>query len=321
MKLTRICIIVILLSFAGFSFTNNGNINKYPKSIIKTTIYNIKDIKVLLKISLKTMKRINNKIIKIRNLAIKSANGIYTQDDRKLLNDDLKRIIDDIEILADYTEFNNINLFNSSKKNWTRYIKAKVNPLVKAYKIPNCALDIQIDFLKISKNKKDISIESEELANDAITMIDKVIPKINFNIAKIASWLNRLDFVLLIQKSILNNNKNKITEITKSIEKRIFNLALQSANGVYNSIDRKCLNYEFRLLIDELEIINRCYNIESSLIDEIEFDDDIYSSKVQIIYVKIYIIILLNNFFLILKILYCLNLTYLLIFCRLFRVK
>ncbi|MDR3302871.1 MAG: flagellin [Treponema sp.] len=49
---------------------------------------------------------------RIRDLSVQSANGIYTQEDRQMIQVEVSQLVDEVDRIADHAQFNGMNLLN-----------------------------------------------------------------------------------------------------------------------------------------------------------------------------------------------------------------
>ncbi|PGT33914.1 flagellin, partial [Bacillus anthracis] len=126
-------------------------------------------------------------------LAVQSANGTNSEDDRKATQKEFGQLISQIDYIAKNTAFNGTNLLDGSAS-------SKVS--IKTYD-DGGADDIEIKLtnvkdtdLKDSKNNtlKSLSVEQDTTAKAAVTSIDDMIKSIATSRADLGATLNRLDF-------------------------------------------------------------------------------------------------------------------------------
>ncbi|MGE6400408.1 flagellin [Bacillus mycoides] len=135
---------------------------------------------------------VSNILLRMRDLAVQSANGTNSGDDRTATEKEFGQLIKQIDYIADNTAFNGKNLLDTAN--------GKVS--IKTYD-DGGATDIDIkltsvksDTLKDSGTKflKDLSVAKDTDAKTAITSIDDMIKGIATSRADLGATLNRLDF-------------------------------------------------------------------------------------------------------------------------------
>ncbi|AIY73512.1 TPA: flagellin [Bacillus tropicus] len=136
---------------------------------------------------------VSNILLRMRDLAVQSANGTNSEDDRKATQKEFGQLISQIDYIAKNTAFNGTNLLDGSAS-------SKVS--IKTYD-DGGADDIEIKLtnvkdtdLKDSKNNtlKSLSVEQDTTAKAAVTSIDDMIKSIATSRADLGATLNRLDF-------------------------------------------------------------------------------------------------------------------------------
>ncbi|OOR27359.1 flagellin N-terminal helical domain-containing protein [Bacillus cereus] len=135
---------------------------------------------------------VSNILLRMRDLAVQSANGTNSSDDRAATEKEFGQLIKQIDYIADNTAFNGKTLLDTAN--------GKVS--IKTYD-DGGATDIDIkltsvksDALKDSGTKflKDLSVAKDTDAKTAITSIDDMIKGIATSRAELGATLNRLDF-------------------------------------------------------------------------------------------------------------------------------
>lgn len=129
---------------------------------------------------------------RMRELAVQSANGTYTDSDRANIQAEFKQLQDEIQRIAQQTEFNGMNLLNSTTfsvsgidfqvgANQQQTINAKINLM-------------NADSLGVSSAS--IAVSSATLAQSAISAIDGAIQLVSTNRANLGAVQNRLEHTI-----------------------------------------------------------------------------------------------------------------------------
>ena len=125
-------------------------------------------------------------------------------------------------------------------------------------------------------NEKDfIDIKTVETAYDSVKVLDMILSNISYSRAVISAWYKRLGFSKEVIQLLISNDNSKINTVMRKIEYSILKLSLQSSTGIYNNEDRRQLDYEYKLLFDEINRISSKYEVESRLIGRIEDNDNL----------------------------------------------
>lgn len=132
---------------------------------------------------------------RIRVLAIQSSNGIYTPEDRQLIQVEVSQLIDEIDRIASQAEFNKISLLQGQFARGSRissmwfHIGPNQHQRERVYIQTMTALALNLK--KIDGNL--LSLSTAEFANDAIAKIDYALEKINKQRADLGAYYNRLE--------------------------------------------------------------------------------------------------------------------------------
>ncbi|EJR03834.1 MULTISPECIES: flagellin [Bacillus cereus group] len=143
---------------------------------------------------------VSNILLRMRDLAVQSANGTNSTDDRTAINKEFGQLINQIDYIAKNTAFNGTTLLNgSTAADGTTHQKTS-SVAIKTYDDGGAA-DISITLA--SANAVDLGLATEasgtltpKNVNDAniITTIDTKLKDIATSRADLGATLNRLDF-------------------------------------------------------------------------------------------------------------------------------
>ncbi|ARO17593.1 flagellin [Bacillus tropicus] len=147
---------------------------------------------------------VSNILLRMRDLAVQSANGTNSTDDQKALQKEFGQLINQIDYIADNTAFNGTTLLN----------KANGSVSIKTYD-DGSATDISINLTSVKKDAltaknaadEDVKLQALQIGRagtednddkvkpkEAITVIDNIIKGIATSRADLGATLNRLDF-------------------------------------------------------------------------------------------------------------------------------
>ena len=202
-----------------------------------------------------------------RELAIQSSNGIYTEEDRFIINIELMALIDSCYFYIKHAAFNGSPAFYNKDQSYRKF------------SVQLDSSDLETEFILNSPNikgKEDLlkkileyGVNTPKAANDNIGIIDTAIENTEIVRASVGAFWNRVGFAREYQQILLQSSKNKndlIQFLIKSIEMRLNELAIQSANGIYNYSDRNQIEMEYQELIKELSRINRLTGLKHAYI-------------------------------------------------------
>jgi flagellin len=128
----------------------------------------------------------------MRELAVQSANGIYTDEDRALLQKEVSQLISEIDRIADQTEFNKQKLFDGSFTGVQLQIGANSGQTIS---ISISSMDAAA--LKAATtgapSVASVDISSSGSASSAISTIDTAIEIVASTRAELGAIQNRLE--------------------------------------------------------------------------------------------------------------------------------
>lgn len=147
-------------------------------------------------------------IQRIRVLAVQSSNGIYTENDRQMIQIEVSQLIDEIDRIASQAEFNKINMLtgafgriNPSASMWF-HMGPNMHQRERAYvnTMTSGALG-----LRNPVSLTFISISSPEKANMVIGLADEALSRISKQRADLGAYSNRLEHAA---KALMNAYEN-----------------------------------------------------------------------------------------------------------------
>jgi len=162
--------------------------------------------------------QVNDGLQRIRELAIRSANGTNTAADRQALQAEVNQIQQQISDIASDTTFNGLNLLDGNLQNVNFQIGTEANQTV-SLSIPS--------FSDIARN---IDISTEVDANAAISTTDTSLTSVNSVRAELGAVQNRFESAINSQEVAFVNQSSTLSVI------RDANFAAETANLVRNDI-------------------------------------------------------------------------------------
>jgi flagellin len=141
-------------------------------------------------------------IQRIRELAIQASNGIYSSEDRMMIQVEVSQLIDEIDRVASHAQFNGMNMLTGRFANTTEiggavtgsmwfHIGANMDQRERAYigTMTSTGLGVRQTGTNII-----LSLSSPDGANQAIGALDKALMIINKQRADLGAYQNRLEF-------------------------------------------------------------------------------------------------------------------------------
>lgn len=159
--------------------------------------------------------QLTNIVQRIRVLAVQSANGIYSPNDRQLIQVEVSALVDEVDRIASQAEFNKMNLFQGdfSRINPTASMWFHIGPNMHQRE----RVFIQTmtaTALNLKKTTGELmTISTPEFANQSIGICDEAIRYISKQRADLGAYYNRLEHAA---KGLMNAYEN-----TQAAESRI----------------------------------------------------------------------------------------------------
>ncbi|MGG0289760.1 flagellin [Bacillus pacificus] len=146
---------------------------------------------------------VSNVLLRMRDLAVQSANGTNSDNDKAALQKEFNQLTEQIDYIANNTKFNGKDLLNSTGKvaiktfddGGAKDIDIQLTNVGKGTLSGKNAedADVVLGDLKIGKN--DVTDDAEEFdAKAAITVIDNIVTNIASSRADLGATLNRLQY-------------------------------------------------------------------------------------------------------------------------------
>ena len=137
---------------------------------------------------------------RIRELSIQSANGIYTEEDREMIQVEVSQLVDELDRIASHAQFNGMNLLtgrfardagqNVVTGSMWFHIGANMDQRERVY-----IQTMSSEGLKIRDNasKEFVSLETPDGANASIGVLDSALKIVNKQRADLGAYQNRLE--------------------------------------------------------------------------------------------------------------------------------
>lgn len=186
-----------------------------------------------------------------RELLVRGANGIYTPRDRKQMIDEIASKMDECVRIVECAQFNGQTVFYDPSTGEN----SRVFPVTLSPNEPACKLVLSCEGFSVysanfllaglSPNPDSMSVN--------LGVLDCMLVKVFLERARISAYRERLGFALESAEifAAVDSRRNrlaKLDDIADRIEKRLYALAVQSANGIYTQEDR----YQLQVAYDEL---------------------------------------------------------------------
>jgi flagellin len=137
---------------------------------------------------------------RLRELAIQAANGIYSTEDRMMIQVEVSQLIDEIDRIASHAQFNGMNMLtgrfaypagnNFPTASIWFHIGANMDQRMRAY--INTMTSEALGVRDVS-SKEILSLSTPDKANMAIGIIDNALMKVNKQRADLGAYQTRLE--------------------------------------------------------------------------------------------------------------------------------
>ncbi len=132
---------------------------------------------------------------RVRVLAVQSANGIYTANDRQMIQTEVSQLIDEVDRIASTAEFNKQSLLlgdfarGSRESSMWFHIGANAHQRERVFIGTMTAQSLNLRRVDGTM----VSLSTMALANDAIGTIDNALHRLNKQRADLGGYFNRLE--------------------------------------------------------------------------------------------------------------------------------
>jgi len=174
---------------------------------------------------------------RIRELAVQSANGIYSDEDRAMLQTEVEQLVSEVDRISQTAEFNGMTLLSG------RFAEDGIRLQVGANVDQNFTVklgDMSASALGLKGAGQDgteqaISLADPESANMALATVDEALKTVNKSRADIGASMNRME---MTQKGIdiasenlaASESRIRDTDMAKTITSHVKNQILQQAS-------------------------------------------------------------------------------------------
>jgi flagellin len=144
------------------------------------------------------LQEVTNNLQRIRELAIQSSSGTYTDADRTNMNAEVTALTKQISDTLSKTQFNNVTLFDGT---------AGTSGAVTIQTGANSTDTVNISFAKVTDTTSATSVATTTAAGTALTTVDAQLKTINTARATLGASESRLN-------SAVNSTTNNVTNLT-----------------------------------------------------------------------------------------------------------
>lgn len=174
---------------------------------------------------------------RIRELAVQSANGIYSDEDRAMLQTEVEQLVSEVDRISQTAEFNGMTLLSGRFAEDGIKLQAGANTdqnfIVKLGNMSATALGLKC--AGQDGTEQSISLSDPESANMALATVDEALKTVNKNRADIGASMNRME---MAQKGINIASENiaasesriRNADMAKTITEHVKNQILQQSS-------------------------------------------------------------------------------------------
>jgi len=140
---------------------------------------------------------------RIRELAVQSSNGIYSDEDRMQIQVEVSQLVDEIDRIASHAQFNGMNMLtgrfaqdtgeNVITASMWFHIGANMDQRKRVFIGTMNAEGLAV---RNPADKRMLSLSSPELANRSIGVVDEALRKVSKQRADLGAYQNRLDYAV-----------------------------------------------------------------------------------------------------------------------------
>jgi flagellin len=189
---------------------------------------------------------------RIRELAIQSSNGIYTNEDREMIQVEVSALVDELDRIASHAQFNGMNMLtgrfardtgtNAVTGSMWFHIGANMDQRKRVYIQTMTSEGLQV---RDTANKQFVDLKTPDGANAAIGTMDIALRIVNKQRADLGAYQNRLELTakgigigaenLQAAESVIrdSNMAKEIVDFTKN------NILIQSATAMLAQANTK----------------------------------------------------------------------------------
>ena len=174
---------------------------------------------------------------RIRELAVQSANGIYSDEDRSMLQTEVEQLVSEVDRISQIAEFNGMTLLSG------RFAEDGIKLQVGANADQNFTVklaDMSATALGLKGAGQDgteqsISLADPDSANMALATIDEALKTVNKNRADIGASMNRMEMTkkgIDIASENISASESRIrdADMAKTITEHVRNQILQQSS-------------------------------------------------------------------------------------------
>ncbi len=153
------------------------------------------------------LQQVSELIQRIRVLAVQSSNGIYTPNDRQMIQVEVSQLVDEVDRIASQAEFNGLALLQGQFARDSRissmwfHMGPNIHQRERVFIKTMTALSLGL----ARADGTILTISTPDFANEAIRLADEALQQINRQRANLGAYHNRLEHTA---KGLMNTYEN-----------------------------------------------------------------------------------------------------------------
>ncbi|MDR2633332.1 MAG: flagellin [Treponema sp.] len=166
---------------------------------------------------------------RVRELAVQSANGIYTEEDRMQIQIEVSQLVDEIDRIASHAQFNGLNMLtgryarqngeNTLTASMWLHIGANIDQREQVFVGTMTSTGLG---LRNPEDQNFVSLETPEDSNRAIGLLDEALKTVSKQRADLGAYQNRLEHAINgidISAENFQNSESRIrdTDVAKQM--------------------------------------------------------------------------------------------------------
>jgi flagellin len=174
---------------------------------------------------------------RIRELAVQSSNGIYSDEDRAMLQTEVEQLVAEVDRISQTAEFNGMTLLSGrfAEDGIKLHVGANVDQSFTVKLADMSASALGLKGAGQDGTEQAISLENPESANMALATVDEALKSVNKSRADIGASMNRME---MTQKGIdiasenlaASESRIRDADMAKTITEHVKNQILQQAS-------------------------------------------------------------------------------------------
>jgi len=145
-----------------------------------------------------SMNQVNQILQRVRVLAVQSANGIYSDLDRQMIQLEVSQLVDEVDRISSQAQFNRMKMLTGNFAKGSKvgsmffHVGPNKNQRIRGYIATMSAKALQLE----DNTGRNVSISTVSKANNVIGIVDAALDKINRNRAELGAQSNRMTVTL-----------------------------------------------------------------------------------------------------------------------------